>query len=548
MSVIDSSLKFVGINPDFPTAERKSAQVNAAQEVVTMQDIIDTVNNSTVNNNEFPPDPLPLTFVDAATISAITPVPNYDNGDDGVGATLIGGADGALNDGSGAGKIDSYTLVVGSVVLIKNQVASTDPALNRAFQNGLYIVDEPGNSTTPYQLTRLADYDSAVGLYPLQINVLSGNSNKLKYFVQTTVNPEIGVSNLIFPVSALQPTLPQIAFIDTVIDTPLDDIFYANGSSLSSPGSGATLTSTVNGALGTHNGLYATINNNDINGFRRVLLINQANDAYNGDYSVVLAGSSSSVWQLRRIQTGSTGFDRYSRFFVVSNPGSTKVGKTYFTERNATPLTNAAIGTAPINIVEYGGGIPTLQQVLNNNHELVDGNNFQGTDAGRNNDGVSVIAIGTSAAEDNQGDNVVAIGEGAANGNQTEHVNAIGYYAGKANEGNFLNAIGWQAGYENIGNSLIAIGKDTGNNNRGDQVIALGTSAARNNEGDNVFAVGQNAGEDNPLSNQFIIANSILPSYANYAAASTAISATGSVDCTYMFYDESDHTIKGIRL
>ena len=90
MSVIDSSLKFVGINPDFPTAERKSAQVNAAQEVVTMQDIIDTVNNSTVNNNEIPPEPIPLLFVNAATAGAITPTPNYYNGldDDGVGATL----------------------------------------------------------------------------------------------------------------------------------------------------------------------------------------------------------------------------------------------------------------------------------------------------------------------------------------------------------------------------------------------------------------------------------------------------------------------------
>ena len=43
--MIPSGTKFVGINPNFPTAERKSAQNNAAQEVVTMQDIIDTVLN-----------------------------------------------------------------------------------------------------------------------------------------------------------------------------------------------------------------------------------------------------------------------------------------------------------------------------------------------------------------------------------------------------------------------------------------------------------------------------------------------------------------------
>jgi hypothetical protein len=169
-----------------------------------------------------------------------------------------------------------------------------------------------------------------------------------------------------------------------------------------------------------------------------------------------------------------------------------------------------------IDTVNDSGVVPTLQEVLDNNHDLVDGNNFQGTDAGRENVGTDVIALGTSSA--------------------------------KYNEGSFLNAIGWQAGYENTGDSLIAIGKDAGNNNKGAQVIALGTLAAKNNEGDDVFVVGQAAGQNNSLSNQFIIANSILPSYANYAAASTAISADGSADCTYMFYDESDHIIKGIRL
>jgi hypothetical protein len=44
--MIPSGTKFVGINPNFPTTERKSAQNNAAQEVVTMQDIIDTVNDA----------------------------------------------------------------------------------------------------------------------------------------------------------------------------------------------------------------------------------------------------------------------------------------------------------------------------------------------------------------------------------------------------------------------------------------------------------------------------------------------------------------------
>lgn len=38
--MIPSGTKFVGINPDFPTAERKSAQNNAAQEVYTIENIL----------------------------------------------------------------------------------------------------------------------------------------------------------------------------------------------------------------------------------------------------------------------------------------------------------------------------------------------------------------------------------------------------------------------------------------------------------------------------------------------------------------------------
>jgi hypothetical protein len=40
--MIPSGTKFVGINPNFPTAERKSAQNNAAQEVYTIEEILES--------------------------------------------------------------------------------------------------------------------------------------------------------------------------------------------------------------------------------------------------------------------------------------------------------------------------------------------------------------------------------------------------------------------------------------------------------------------------------------------------------------------------
>jgi hypothetical protein len=345
MPVIDSSTKFVGINPNFPTAERKSAQNNAAQEVFTMQDIADTV----LNVSPTPPDPAPLAFANAATVGALSYSPVYNNGTAGVGATLTATVNGVLRDTSAVGKIDtSYTPIAGDVILVKNQ--------SSALQNGLYVITTVGSVSTPYALTRFTDFDQSEELYPLQVNVIGGNSNTLKYFIQTTTNPTIGTSSLVFSLSNLQSTVSQIAFIDTVIDTALSNIVYANGTTFPTiPGSGATLTSTVNGALGTYYGLTANTNSTIANSFTRVLLINQTNPAYNGDYQVINAGSASTRWQLRRIQNYAGGFDRYTRYFTVSNAGSTKAGKIYFTKPNSPVLTNATVGTAAINIFEYGG-------------------------------------------------------------------------------------------------------------------------------------------------------------------------------------------------
>ena len=398
-----------------------------------------------------PPDPIPLLFVNAATGGVITPVPNYTNGVAGVGAKLIGGVNGVLTDGTAPGRIDfSYIPTAGDIILVKDQTVSTTLSSNKAFQNGVYLIVNPGSSTSQYELLRLPDYDTSTGLYPLQVNATGGTNNVTRYYIQTTVNPVIGTNNatgnLIFPLTTGQSVSAPIAFVDTVIDTTLPTSVYANGTAFPTvPGNGATLTATAFGPLGTHNGLTATIDNNSVTGFRRALVINQPNAAYNGDYVVIRPGSiytsaagatstgttinvtsvaglvvgmtvtvlsgtgafaanttvtsiniplnrfvvsiapttplsggatvvrAGTTWQLRRLQTGAGGFDRYSRFFMVSNTGSTKAGKYYFTTPNATPLTNdsslppfnTGIGIAPINIVEYGGTSTGKVGVLN---------------------------------------------------------------------------------------------------------------------------------------------------------------------------------------
>ena len=313
------------------------------------------------SNPPLPPDEIPLTFAKAATVGVLSNNPVYYNGpsNDGVGAIISGSTNGLISDGSSSGRIDyTYTGTSGDTILIKNQVVTTNPLTNKGFQNGLYTIINPGSDTTPYILSRVSGFDQSSELYPLQVNVLGGSNNNLKYFLQTTVNPTIGTSNIAFSISSTQNITYQIAFVDTSTSTALPDCDYASGTTYSSiPGVGATLTAQSVGGPLIIDSLSASTSTTPNNTFNRVLVKDQTGPlAYqNGDYSVVNPGSATAKWQLRRINTSSGGFSRYTRFFIVSNTQSSKAGKLYFTTKNVPALTNATIGSAPINIVEYGG-------------------------------------------------------------------------------------------------------------------------------------------------------------------------------------------------
>lgn len=308
-----------------------------------------TYTNIAGTDNPIPSDPIPLTFAQAATVGALSFSPIYTNGLSGVGATLSATTVGILRDTSGVGKIDStYSPILGDVILVKNQSSQ--------FQNGLYTIDDVGSVSTKYKLTRVSDFDQSQELFPLQVNVLNGNNNNLKFFNQTTVNPIIGTSGLVFSISSQQSITYQTAFVDTATSAPLPSCTYISGNIYSSlPGVGAVLSATTNGSLGYINGLSASTSTSSISGFTRVLVKDQANPAHNGDYSVTNAGSPTSKWVLTRINAWAGAYNRYTRYFIVSNNGSAKAGKYYFTSPNSPALTNVTIGTAPINIVEYGG-------------------------------------------------------------------------------------------------------------------------------------------------------------------------------------------------
>lgn len=192
----------------------------------------------------------------------------------------------------------------------------------------------------------------------------------------------------------------------------------------------------------------------------------------------------------------------------------------------------------------------TLQEVLDNNHDLVDGNNFQGTQAGLNQTGTNVIALGTNSGEENTGqlnvfagqesgryntgDDVVALGYLSSNSNEGDNVVSFGSNAAKSNQGSFVNGIGATAAYENQGNYVNAIGR----------------YAASGNTGNNVNAFGVNAAMNNHINGQTIFSNNSLPSYANATAAAAAITTGNgaSTGCTYLYFDASTGIVKAIRI
>ena len=141
---------------------------------------------------------------------------NYNNGTDGVGATLTATTNGALQvDGEFPSYLDR--------VLVWKQTS--------ALQNGVYTVDVVGDSVTPYRLIRSADSDNnplgeiRYGDYTL---ILSGDTNGGKGFIcNTSVTITVGTTPITFvqynvaqavtPGFGLLTSSPNVIAIDTAI-------------------------------------------------------------------------------------------------------------------------------------------------------------------------------------------------------------------------------------------------------------------------------------------------------------------------------------------
>lgn len=255
----------------------------------------------------------------------------YNNGTSGVGATLTGDANGILSQSDQTNKVDNVTPVLNDIILVKNQAS--------ALQNGLYVVTQLGSVSLPFILTRLEFYDQPSEVYPSVIFISEGTSNQSKYFTQDTDAPTIGTSSLVYLTYAVTPTPAQVIFTDTVTSAALPACTYANGTSGSAPGAGATLKANSNGALGTINGVTMNVN-------ARIIVKNQVNQAHNGLYQVVDQGTASRPWVLRRTLADVNSF-YINKEYPVTNPNSTFFG-TRWSITSPLTMTNSSWGSTNI--------------------------------------------------------------------------------------------------------------------------------------------------------------------------------------------------------
>jgi len=132
-----------------------------------------------------------------------------------------------------------------------------------------------------------------------------------------------------------------------------------------------------------------------------------------------------------------------------------------------TPLT----GSEEVPMVQSGTTVKALvtditektalQSVIDYNHNLTDGNNYQGTGAGVGNTGVNSNIFGTDAGVNNSGSDVNFFGANAGYNNTGDSVNTFGNGSGDGNTGNNCNFFGASSGVDNTYNSVVLFGQNS---------------------------------------------------------------------------------------
>lgn len=251
-------------------------------------------------------------FVDIATTVAL-PTCTYSSGT----LTATSAALGNIDTISQSRFVENVWLI-----LVKNQA-------NRV-HNGIYTIVQ---KTAPFILVRSSDYDATDEVYPSVVNVALGQSNNNRYWNQTTVDPTVGTSNLIYSLGSGPTYNYPLQFVHVHTETALTYTpTYTSGSDPYYPARGGRLTATANGAFPTLQGVAPRIG-------LIVLVKDQADSTKNGTYYLARVGNAGATYVLVRyaIYVGAL----YPHIWEVIE--GTSKGRLY-NQTNKT-LTNLGIGT-----------------------------------------------------------------------------------------------------------------------------------------------------------------------------------------------------------
>jgi ELWxxDGT repeat protein len=269
----------------------------------------------------------------AATVNNTTlPANTYSS----VSKTLKAGADGAL------GTIDGQTVSMGDRILVKDQTTASE--------NGIYEVTDPGSGGSPWILTRVDDFDEALGpnveiRFDAWVTVTDGATLSGQDWKLTTTDPiTLDNSALDFAAGAGTYTHEAVRAATT----------GALGSTYDS--TALTLTASANGAL--------SIDNVDLVVGDRVLVKDQASASENGIYVVTDPGSSGTPWVLTRAADFDVVVEDIIKFKAeldtsseAGNTGSgiidTRAQTTIGAFDILKDLNPGSTGSNPSNLIEY---------------------------------------------------------------------------------------------------------------------------------------------------------------------------------------------------
>jgi hypothetical protein len=274
-----------------------------------------------------------------ATSAVLPNSPTYNNGTDGVGATLTAGANAAL-------VIDGITLTSptdnGIRVLVKDQAS--------ALQNGVYVVTEAGDGSTPWQLTRSSDADT------YEVASSNGLSEGSTFYV------EAGTANAGSTFTCN--TQGVITFGTTAISFALvsSALTYTGGTNINVSGLTISLTGTVaaiNGGTGQNTTtigdlLYGTTSNTwsklPLGGANKSLVVNGSGTQV--EWNAVALNQSGAVSGALPETNGGTGQNGYTigdtLYSSATNTLAKLPGNTTTTKKFLGQTGNGSASSAPV--------------------------------------------------------------------------------------------------------------------------------------------------------------------------------------------------------